>query len=65
MKLLKKKNQIKCINNKNLQIQIDEMKKKIIEIFQNNKKLKKIIKRFEKFYNKMNKKISIIENNKI
>ena len=62
---IKKKNQIKCINNKNLQIQIDEMKKKIIEIFQNNKKLKKIIKRFEKFYNKMNKKISIIENNKI
>ncbi len=41
------------------------MKKKIKELFRKNIKLKKIIKKFDKFYNKMNKKISKIENNKV
>lgn len=65
MKILKKKKQIKFVTRKNLQTQIDEMKKNIKEIFQKNKKLKKLIKNFEKFYNKTNKKICIMEKNNI
>ena len=53
------------MTRKNLQTQIDEMKKNIKEIFQKNKKLKKLIKNFEKFYNKTNKKICIMEKNNI
>ena len=62
---IKKKKQIKFVTRKNLQTQIDEMKKNIKEIFQKNKKLKKLIKNFEKFYNKTNKKICIMEKNNI
>lgn len=54
----KKKNKTVKIN---LQEKINEMKSKIIDIFAKNNKLKKIIKKFEKFEQKINKKKSKME----
>ena len=44
-----------------IQDKIEQMKIKIIEIIEKNKQLKKLIKKFEKFYHKINKKISKME----
>ena len=44
-----------------IQDKIEQMKIKIIEIIEKNKQLKKLIKKFEKFYHKVNKKIAKME----